>query len=91
MPYANYEDRFLERLVMNKLISLEVMMNREYCTYSIRMPVTLRRQIEQLAAAQDRRSSQVVRRLIRLAYAEWARNSLQREETCHGGTQILEV
>jgi predicted transcriptional regulator len=63
----------------------------EYCTYSIRMPITLRRQIDQLAAAQECRPSQVVRRLIRLAYAEWKREAPQREDACHGSTQTLGV
>jgi predicted transcriptional regulator len=63
----------------------------EYCTYSIRMPITLRRQIDQLAAAQERRPSQVVRRLIRLAYAEWKREALQREDAYHDSTQTSEV
>lgn len=66
-------------------------MHHEYCTYSIRMPVTLRRQIEQLAAAQDRRPSQVVRRLIRLAYAEWKREVPQRGDACHGSNRTSEV
>ncbi len=34
------------------------------------MPVTLREQLQELAEVEDRRPSQVVRRLIRLAYAE---------------------
>jgi predicted DNA-binding protein len=43
-------------------------------TFSVRMPITLRQKLDQLARAQDRRASDTVRRLIRLAYAELERS-----------------
>ena len=55
------------------------MQSRQFCTYSVRMPVTLRERLDRLAAAQDRRPSQVIRRLIRVACAEIERENFQRE------------
>ena len=49
------------------------MQDQRFCTYSVRLPITLRKQLEQLAKAEDRHPSQVVRRLIRRAYAEMER------------------
>lgn len=46
------------------------MRNEQWLTFSVRMPATLRSQLERIAKAQERRPSQVVRRLIRLAWAE---------------------
>ena len=46
------------------------MEGKQYCTYSVRMPITLRRQLDRLAEEQDRTPSQVVRRLIQFAYAD---------------------
>ena len=43
---------------------------KHHCTYSIRMPIALREQLDRLAEAEERYPSQVVRRLIRRAYAE---------------------
>ena len=76
---------------MNKPIPLEVVMQREHCTYSIRMPITLREQLDQLAKSEDRRPSQVVRRLIKFAYAEWERKFPQREDTYCGSPRISGV
>ena len=50
------------------------MQDKQHCCYSVRMPVTLREQLQELAEVEDRRPSQVVRRLIRLAYAEMKRH-----------------
>ncbi len=52
------------------------MQNGQHCTYSVRMPTTLREQLERLAKAQDRNPSQVVRRLIRRAYSEMEQRGL---------------
>ncbi|MCP4543458.1 MAG: hypothetical protein GY832_40620 [Chloroflexi bacterium] len=51
-------------------------MQNEHCTYSVRMPTTLRQQLERLAEAEDRHPSQVVRRLIRRACAEMEQRKL---------------
>ena len=55
-------------------------MNNEHCTYSVRMPTTLREQLERLAKAQDRNPSQVVRRLIRRACAEMKQGKLSTDQ-----------
>ena len=48
---------------------------KHHCTYSIRMPIVLREQLNRLAEAEERHPSQVVRRLIRRAYAEMERQN----------------
>ena len=53
------------------------MQDKRYCTYSIQMPITLREQLNRLAEAEERYPSQVVRRLIRRAYAEMERQNPQ--------------
>jgi predicted DNA-binding protein len=46
-----------------------------HCTCSIRMPIALHEQLDRLAEAEERYPSQVVRRLIRRAYAEMERQN----------------
>ena len=51
---------------------------RETVNYSVRMPVALRQKLEELAEAQDRKPADVVRRMIRLAYADLKRQQQDR-------------
>jgi predicted DNA-binding protein len=51
----------------------------QHQTYSVRLPVTLRQKLQRLAEAQDRKAADVIRRLIKEAYADL--ESQQEQET----------
>jgi predicted DNA-binding protein len=51
------------------------MEEKQWQTFSVRMPLALRQKLDELAKAQDRRPSDTVRRLIKLAHAELEQQS----------------
>lgn len=53
--------------------------NPKTLIYSIRMSRSLRQQLQRLAEAQDRKPAEVVRRMIKLAYADLTRQQCQSE------------